>query len=130
MEDMMGRVFDMYFDQKDESTRSEKIAKFAEASGMPFQRHLDREVQLAYQAFPLFSSGSVAHIYVLRGKDEQAIRACFKPTALRFFEGKPGPTIEAVGDTLIYYYPSILLAMKDIQPTLEEAKQVWQVLAG
>jgi hypothetical protein len=41
--------------------------------------------------------------YVLRGEDEQAIRAIFADPLLEYFEQHPGLSIEGTGNTLLVY---------------------------
>lgn len=41
--------------------------------------------------------------YVLRGQDEERIRATFTPDVLGFFETRPGLYVEGAGDTIIFF---------------------------
>jgi hypothetical protein len=51
-----------------------------------------------FETHPVFSKA-----FLLKGPDEEAVRAAFTPAVLDHFETIPGVSAEAAGDTLVFY---------------------------
>jgi hypothetical protein len=71
-----------------------------------------------FESHPRFSKQ-----YLLRGPDEEAIRAAFTPKALDYFHERSGKSVEGRGD-LIVYYRSRRLAPEQTRSFMEEGFEV------
>jgi len=68
--------------------------------------------------------------YLLRGKDEQTIRALFTDTALTFFAAHPDKVcVEGSDDQLIWYQPGKIIEPEDIPAFMKEGFEVFRVFA-
>jgi hypothetical protein len=68
-----------------------------------------------FESHPAFSK-----IYLLRGEDENAIRALFTQALLDFYEQKPGLSTEGSGNTLLYYQHAVRLEPQAIRGFMED----------
>jgi hypothetical protein len=58
-----------------------------------------------YQDIDFDSHPTFSAAFLLKGPDEEAVRAAFTPAVLEHFEQLPGVSVEGSGDTLVYYRP-------------------------
>ena len=66
--------------------------------------------------------------YLLRGKDEQKIRALFTDTVLTFFAAHPDKVcVEGSGDELIWYQPGKIIEPEDIPAFMKEGFEVFRL---
>lgn len=72
-----------------------------------------------FESHPEFS-----RTFLLRGRDESAIRDLFKPDVLEFFEAHAGLSVEAADDQLIYYRHSECVLPDDVPDLIEEAREL------
>jgi hypothetical protein len=72
-----------------------------------------------FDSHPAFSKA-----YLLRGEDEEAIRAVFPPDILEYYESVSGICTEAAGDRLVYYRAQQRVSPKDVRPFMEEGFRV------
>ena len=68
-----------------------------------------------FDLYPVFSK-----MFLLRGKDEIAIRETFTPEILEHFEQRPGVSVEADGNLLIYYRNGTIVKPDKVRPFMEE----------
>ena len=68
-----------------------------------------------FESHPAFSKA-----YLLRGGDENAIRALFTDALLDFYEQKPGLSTEGSGNTLLYYQHAVRLEPQAIRGFMED----------
>ncbi len=69
-----------------------------------------------FESHPVFSQK-----YLLRGKDEPAIRSLFTPDVLEQFEARTGLCVEGAADRLIVYRPGKRVDPEAIRSLMEEA---------
>ena len=68
--------------------------------------------------------------YLLRGKDEQTIRALFTDAVLTFFAAHPDKVcVEGSDDQLIWYQPGKIIEPEDIPAFMKEGFEVFRVFA-
>ena len=68
--------------------------------------------------------------YLLRGEDEQTIRALFTDTVLTFFAAHPDKVcVEGSDDQLIWYQPGKIIEPEDIPAFMKEGFEVFRVFA-
>ena len=66
--------------------------------------------------------------YLLRGKDEQKIRALFTDAVLTFFAGHPDKgCVEGSDDQLIWYQPGKIIEPEDISAFMKEGFEVFRL---
>ncbi len=66
--------------------------------------------------------------YLLRGKDEQTIRALFTDTVLTFFAAHPDKVcVEGSDDQLIWYQPGKIIEPEDIPAFMKEGFEVFRL---
>ena len=86
---------------------------------------------LGYQDIDFESHPTAAEFsekYLLRGKDEQKIRALFTDTALTFFAAHPDEVcVEGSGDELIWYQPEKTIEPADIPAFMKEGFEVFRL---
>ncbi len=58
--------------------------------------------------------------YLLRGPDEEAIRAAFTPTVLDYYEDRPGLSTEGAGNVLLFYRHGVRIDPADVRAFLED----------
>jgi len=68
-----------------------------------------------FETHPAFSKQ-----YLLRGANEPAIRSLFTNEVLNYFDQKPGLTIEASENTLLFYRHSALLKPQEVRSFMEQ----------
>ncbi|HEV3258617.1 MAG TPA: hypothetical protein VG013_17205 [Gemmataceae bacterium] len=68
-----------------------------------------------FEAHPEFSSH-----YLLRGSNEEAIRAQFHQGVLCFFDGQPGLCTEGSGNRLVFYRANQRVKPKDLRSFMDE----------
>lgn len=81
---------------------------------------------MGYQDIDFDSHPGFSKSYLLRGKDESAIRSAMRPDLLSFFEGAPGLCVEGAGDTLIVYRERTRTDADDLRSVMEEASEVYR----
>ena len=64
-------------------------------------------------------------MFVLKSRDETAIREYFKPPLLEFFETKKGISVEAAHGALFFYRPSRKIKPEEIKDYLAQAYEVF-----
>ena len=88
---------------------------------------------LGYQDIDFESHPTAAEFskkYLLRGKDEQKIRALFTDTALTFFAAHPDKVcVEGSDDQLIWYQPGKIIEPEDIPGFMKEGFEVFRLFA-
>lgn len=72
-----------------------------------------------FEAHPEFSSH-----YLLRGRDEDAIRAAFDPNRLAFLGGTRGWTIQSRNGQLAVFRADVRVKPEDLSTFLEESRQI------
>ena len=86
---------------------------------------------LGYQDIDFESHPTAAEFskkYLLRGKDEQKIRALFTDTVLTFFAAHPDKVcLEARLDQLIWYQPEKIIEPEDIPAFMKEGFEVFRL---
>ena len=86
---------------------------------------------LGYQDIDFESHPTAAEFskkYLLRGKDEQTIRALFTDTALTFFAAHPDEVcVEGSDDQLIWYQPGKIIEPEDIPAFMKEGFEVFRL---
>ena len=89
---------------------------------------------LGYQDIDFESHPTAAEFskkYLLRGKDEQKIRALFTDTVLTFFAAHPDKVcLEARLDQLIWYQPEKIIEPEDIPAFMKEGFEVFRVFTS
>ena len=87
--------------------------------------------KLGYQDIDFESHPTAAEFskkYLLRGKDEQTIRALFTDTALTFFAAHPDEVcVEGSDDQLIWYQPGKIIEPEDIPAFMKEGFEVFRL---
>ena len=87
--------------------------------------------KLGYQDIDIESHPTAAEFskkYLLRGKDEQTIRALFTDTALTFFAAHPDKVcVEGSDDQLIWYQPGKIIEPEDIPAFMKEGFEVFRL---
>jgi len=68
-----------------------------------------------FETHPAFSKQ-----YLLRGANEPAVRSLFTSDVLNYFDQKPGLTIEASENTLLFYRHSALLKPQEVRSFMEQ----------
>lgn len=81
-----------------------------------------------YQDIDFEQNAEFSSRYLLRGRDETAIRAAFGPDRLAFFAGEPGWTVEARSGHLGIYRSGKRCKPENVQSFLADAQRVWQAL--
>jgi len=76
------------------------------------------------------SSPHFSNSYLLKGKDEPAIRALFDENTVLYFETHPGYSVEAFGDALIVYHAGQLLKLQDTEREMMNRDEIFQLLAN
>jgi hypothetical protein len=86
---------------------------------------------LGYQDIDFESHPTAAEFskkYLLRGKDEQTIRALFTDTVLTFFAAHPDKVLlEGSGDQLILYRDGKIIEPEDIPAFMKEGFEVFRL---
>jgi hypothetical protein len=77
-----------------------------------------------YQNIDFDTNPAFSDKYLLRGRDEEAVRALFGEDVLGFFERQPGLSIEGYGHRLIFYRQSKRVDPDNIRGFLEEGFKV------
>ncbi|MGI9471696.1 MAG: hypothetical protein ACR2NZ_09210, partial [Rubripirellula sp.] len=75
---------------------------------------------LGYQDIDFESHPEFSKRYLLRGQDEDAVRAMFTPELLSFFESQEKVSAEASGDLLVFYRAGKRLKPEMIRAFMEE----------
>ena len=86
--------------------------------------------KLGYQDIDIESHPTAAEFskkYLLRGKDEQKIRALFTDEVLAFFAGQDKVCVEGSDDQLIWYRWGKLIEPEDIPAFMKEGFEVFRV---
>jgi hypothetical protein len=73
-----------------------------------------------YQDIDFETHATFSDKYLLRGRDEQAVRGLFTGTVLDYFEDKPGLSAEGAGNTLLFYRHATRVRPENIRSFLEE----------
>ena len=97
----------------------------------PEEWHHKLRSKLGYQDMDFESHSTAVEFskkYLLRGKDEQTIRALFTDTALTFFAAHPDKVcVEGSDDQLIWYQPGKIIKPEDIPAFMKEGFEVFQL---
>jgi hypothetical protein len=83
-----------------------------------------------YQDIDFESSPEFSARYLLRGRDETAIRAAFGPGVLEFFASHLGWTVAVSSGTVVAYRAGKRAAPEDWRTFLEEAAEILRALGG
>ena len=90
--------------------------------------------KLGYQDIDFESHPTTAEFskkYLLRGKDEQTIRALFTDTALTFFAAHPDEVcVEGSDDQLIWYQPGKIIEPEYIPAFMKEGFEVFRLFTS
>lgn len=78
-----------------------------------------------FEEYPEFSRK-----YLLKGKNEEAVRALFVPSRLEFFEGTNGTYVEGDGDQLVFCRPGERVDPDKLRSFLEEGFAIYSQLSG
>ena len=78
-----------------------------------------------FEGRPAFSSA-----YLLRGKDEEAVRRLFDDAALSFYEGERGVSTEGEGDCLVYFRPGKRVKPYQVRTFMEDGFRVFGAFAS
>jgi len=78
-----------------------------------------------FDSYPAFSSR-----YLLRGRDDYAIRSAFSPDTLSFFEQHQGWHVEVQGGSVGVYRAGKRCAPEDVAVFLEDSRAVLRALTG
>ena len=99
----------------------------------PEEWHHKLRSKLGYQDIDFESHPTAVEFskkYLLRGKDEQKIRALFTDTVLTFFAGHPDRVLlEGSDDQLILYRSGIRIEPEDIPAFMKEGFEVFRLFA-
>ena len=97
----------------------------------PEEWHHKLRSKLGYQDIDFESHPTAVEFskkYLLRGKDEQTIRALFTDTVLTFFAAHPDKVcVEGSDDQLIWYQPGKSIEPEDIPAFMKEGFEVFRV---
>ena len=97
----------------------------------PEEWHHKLRSKLGYQDIDFESHSTAVEFskkYLLRGKDEQTIRALFTDTALTFFAAHPDKVcVEGSDDQLIWYQPGKIIEPEDIPAFMKEGFEVFRL---
>jgi carbonic anhydrase len=77
-----------------------------------------------YQNINFDTNPGFSDKYLLRGRDEEAVRGLFGEEVLGFFERQPGLSVEGYGHRLIFYRQSKRVDPENIRGFLEEGFKV------
>jgi hypothetical protein len=77
-----------------------------------------------YQNINFDSHANFSDKYLLRGRDEEAVRALFRDEVLDYFERQPGLSVEGYGHRLIFYRQSKRIDPDNVRGLLEEGFKV------
>jgi hypothetical protein len=76
---------------------------------------------LGYQDFDFASHPTFSKKYLLRGRDEEAVRRLFPDAVLEFFEERRGLCVEGAGGRLLMYRHAVRVDPAAVRSFLEEA---------
>jgi|ETNmetMinimDraft_28_1059901.scaffolds.fasta_scaffold12241_2 hypothetical protein len=97
----------------------------------PEEWHHKLRSKLGYQDIDFESHPTAVEFskkYLLRGEDEQKIRALFTDTALTFFAAHPDEVcVEGSDDQLIWYQPGKIIEPEDIPAFMKEGFEVFRL---
>jgi hypothetical protein len=79
---------------------------------------------MGYQDIDFESNPVFSKKYLLRGRDDAAIRSIFTSRVLMFFESEPGLCVEADGRKLIVYRHSVRVKPEVLRESVEKSTQV------
>ena len=100
---------------------------------LPEEWHHKLRSKLGYQDIDFESHSTAVEFskkYLLRGKDEQTIRALFTDTVLTFFAAHPDKVcVEGSDDQLIWYQPGKIIEPEDIPAFMKEGFEVFRLFA-
>lgn len=119
---------------KQSHTWAQSVALFPAGRGLPDfvlapENVFHRIGQLfGYQDIDFEQNAEFSSRYLLRGRDETAIRAAFGDDRLAFLAGEPGWTIEVFNDFLAVYRAGKRCKPGEVQAFFSEAQRVWQAL--
>ena len=99
----------------------------------PEEWHHKLRSKLGYQDIDFESHSTAVEFskkYLLRGKDEQTIRALFTDAVLTFFAAHPDKVcVEGSDDQLIWYQPGKIIEPEDIPAFMKEGFEVFRLFA-
>ena len=106
---------------------------FPDFSMRPEEWHHKLRSKLGYQDIDFESHPTAVEFskkYLLRGKDEQTIRALFTDAVLTFFAAHPDKVcVEGSDDQLIWYQPGKIIEPEDIPAFMKEGFEVFRLFA-
>lgn len=79
---------------------------------------------LGYKDINFDSHPQFSKAYQLKGPDEEVIREAFDEAVLDFFQAKPGLSVEAAGDVLVFYRQDKRVPPAEMKAFMAEAFQV------
>ena len=80
---------------------------------------------IKFETHPTFS-----RLFVVQGPDEDAIRSFMSPDLLTFFESRQGYTLEASGNSMLFYRSKRRLKPDQIKDGLSEAYEIYHLLVA
>ena len=83
---------------------------------------------LGYQDIDFDSHPEFSKRFVLKGPNEEQIRAYFKPPVLEFFEKQAGISVEGVGNAVCFYRTGKIVKADEIKNLLADAYSVFGCL--
>ena len=138
-EDFEVRILEHIY-SSDDSTISQTVIcvrspqlSLPDFSMRPEEWHHKLRSKLGYQDIDFESHPTAVEFskkYLLRGKDEQTIRALFTDAVLTFFAAHPDKVcVEGSDDQLIWYQPGKIIEPEDIPAFMKEGFEVFRVFA-
>ena len=86
--------------------------------------------KMGFQDIDFDSHPTFSKMFVLKGDNEEAIRNFLTPAALEYFEAHQGISLEASGDTLLFYNPNRRIKPEEIKDLLARAYEVFGALTA
>ena len=83
---------------------------------------------LGYQDIDFASHPKFSKNFLLRGRDEEAVRGIFTDDILSFFESRPGVSAEGGGDQLIFYRADKRIEPEAIVSFMEDGSNMFKLL--
>jgi hypothetical protein len=85
---------------------------------------------LGFQDIDFPQAPNFSKQFLLRGAEESAIRAAFKPAALNWLEHHAGVSAEGRGKVLVYYRASQSLKPEEVRSFINDGRELAKLFAG